>query len=168
MNNRIKHYIYIYLKRNACLDLAITIPLVLLFLIVSMIYDASTYDMFVCICSTFGAGIIVFLCSALYILRFTRMIKLQEKLFDIQFNDINAKALFKGSVTYISQDWFIHSGSCAFYRSYIKSLSYKTYTGRGGGGCKVKIKAVDGKVYKFWLMSTVDIKKLCKWRKNEL
>ena len=166
MQNRQSYYIRVYLKRNFFLCLGLSLPVALLFFIVAIFYDVVAYDMLLSLVP-FLIGGLGFLCSALYILRFTRMIKLQEKLFDIQFSDTNAKPFFKDSVTFTSEDWFIHSGSCAFYRKYIKSLSYKKYYGtRGGSGYKVKIKTVDGKIYGLWLMSTSDIKKIYEWRKN--
>ena len=167
MQNRQNYYIRIYLKRNFFLCLGIALPIALLFFIVAIFYDVLAYDMLLSLVP-FLIGGLSFLCSALYILRFTRMIKLQEELFGIQFNDVNAKPLFKGSVTYTSENWFVHSGSCAFYRKYIKSLSHKKYIGvRGGSGYKVKIKTVDGKIYGLWLISSSDINKIYEWRKAD-
>ena len=92
--------------------------------------------------------IIAVIISPLYIIRFNRLINHQEKMFDIKFDDCNAKDL-GNKITFISDNWLIHSGSCAFYRDYVKSFGLKTKISRLGTDYKIIINTIDGKNYHF-------------------
>ncbi len=159
-----KKYINIYLKRNAILIAFLVIPVSILFLIVSLFADVLSYDIWVSFVPII-IGMFCFALSSIYIYRFLRMIQRQEDIFNVQFNDNNAQPLGKGDTTFLSDDWLIHSGSCAFYRGYIKSFSKKVYRSGVGVGYKVTIKTTDGRKYKFWTMSSHDIDKYRKWAK---
>lgn len=165
MNELKKKYIMIYLKRNALLTLGIALPISLVFMVVSLIYDVYPHDIW----SSFIPVVIGFLCflgSSIFVCRFLWLIEKQEEQFNIVFNDENVKQI-KGTVTFLSEDWLIHAGSCAFYRGYIKSFSSKLYYGvRGGSGYKIIVKTIDGKRYSFWTMSSSDIVRYRKWLKR--
>ena len=96
------------------------------------------------------------------------MIKMQEDMFNITFNDKNAKSISKTSNAYLSDDWLIYAGSGAFYRDYIKSFSSKKYNStRGGGGYRLIVNTIDGQEYEFHARASGDIKKLREWKNKK-
>lgn len=168
MDHLKKKYIMLYLKRNAILALGIALPISFLFLVVAIIYDAVPfYDkiagvLFPIICSFFG-----FAASSLYVFRFLWLIEKQEKLLNITFCDDGAMPLNK-SITFLSKDWLIHSGSCAFHRKFIKSFSqHKHYGIRVANGYKITVNTVDGHKRCFWTMGSRDIDEYRKWREEQ-
>ena len=54
------------------------------------------------------------------------------------------------------------SGSCAIYKQHIKSLKSTPRQGRSGSSNEVIIKSVDGKKYKLWSKSSVNVKRIIK------
>lgn len=165
MNSRVKYYINIYLKRNAYISFGLAFPVAVLFLIVSIFYDEYTYDALFTL-MPFGFAGVAWCISASYVLRFIYSIRTQERMFDINFNDTNA--ICCESAVYISENWFIRAGSCAFYKKYIKKISYKSsYNRKGVTQYKMTVKAIDGEEYRFWLSSYSTVRRLYNWYKNK-
>ena len=163
MENTISKYINIYLKRNLILIALISVPISFLFFIISLFYDVLDYDV---LASFFPIiiGALCFVLSIIYPYRFKRMIKYQEDMYNIEFNDNNAQPLYKNSIIFLSDDWLIISGEYAFYRGYVKSFSQKIYRRRYGNDYKIIVNAVDGRKYKFWATASHDIDKYREWR----
>ena len=69
--------------------------------------------------------IITFLVYILKIIRFNKLIKKQEKKYNIKFNDNNAIILSKKYLNYLSSEWYIHSGNIAFYYKHIETITLK-------------------------------------------
>jgi len=164
MNSLITKYNKIYLKSLFKLILYIMVlPIALLFLILSFFYDTLPYD-FLFVLAPIPLGLLFFIPLALYVFRFNRLIKLQEKKFNIKFNDDGATPVWKNSLTFISDGWLIFSGTCAFYRKYVKSFSVKSNHKRG---YRVTINTIDKKKYKVLAMTSDEIKKYREWRKKD-
>ena len=162
-----EYYIKIYLKRNAKLIAGLTLPISVYFFVMSLMYDAVPND-FVFALIPILIGLFAFLVTCIFVIRFNNMIKMQEEMFNIKFDDSNAKLASKISSTYLSDDWLINAGSCAFYRDYIKSFSSKKYNiTRVGGGYRVIVNTIDGQKYEFHSRAGGDIKKFREWKKGK-
>ena len=94
------------------------------------------------------------------------MIAEQEKIYHIQFQDDNVEHL--ETTLYLSDDWLIWAGSCAFYKKHIKSISSVRRFGRAGSSNQVIIKTVDDKKYTVWCLRASDVKKLREWRNSQI
>ena len=89
-------------------------------------------------------------------------------MFNIKFDDNNAKPILETSIAYLSDDWLIFPGSCAFYRNYIKSFSSKKYNStHGGGGYRLIVNTIDGEEYEFHARASGDIKKIREWKNKK-
>jgi predicted ferric reductase len=156
-------YIKIYHKRNAQLGcLCAFIAFVPLF-IVSLFYDVISEDTLVSFVPFALAAICVAVAS-LYTIRFKKLIKQQEEIYLIQFQDDNVEHL--ETTLYLSDNWLIWAGSCAFYKNHIKSISSVRRFGRAGSSNQVTIKTVDDKKYTVWCLSASNVKKLKQWGKS--
>lgn len=161
------YYIKIYLKRNAKLIAFMSLPISLLFFVVSILYDAIPND-YIFALMPIIVGLLAFLVTCLFIIRFNNIIKMQEEMFNITFNDKNAKSISKTSIAYLSDDWLIFPGSCAFYREYIKSFSSRKYNStRGVSGYRLIVNTTDGQEYEFHARGTSDIKKFREWKNKK-
>ena len=156
-----KKYINIYHKRNIMFALlGATLAFTPMF-IVSLLYDyvpedtALSFSPFVL--AAFGVG-----AASLSTLRFKKLIRKQEQLYGIQFQDINAEHIEK--TLYVSRNWLIRAGTFAFYKKHIKSITYALHNGQGGPSYKVTIKTVENKSYTFWSKNLANIKKIRIWR----
>ena len=102
--------------------------------------------------------------ASLYTIRFKKLIAEQEKIYHIQFQDDNVEHL--ETTLYLSDDWLIWAGSCAFYKKHIKSISSVRRLGRAGSSNQVTINTIDGKKYTMWCLSASNVKKLKAWQKS--
>ena len=163
MKNTKRKYINMYLKRNIFLAALIALPISFILFIVAIFADVLSYDILGSLAPVvIGAIFVAF--YQLYAFRFMRMIKHQEDMYNIEFNDNNAQPLYKNSIIFLSDDWLIISGEYAFYRGYVKSFSQKIYRSRYGNDYKIIVNAVDGRKYKFWATASHDIDKYREWR----
>ena len=151
MNKAIKKYIRLYAKHMLLLMCVITIPLFLLFFIVSFFADAQPYDLqfsFVIL----GAGGIVFIATLYPIKRFCAMIKHQEKQFGVVFSDKDSRKIGE-NVEYLTDEWLINAGTIALYWKNIKGISSKVARTNGRAGMQkaysMKITTMDDSVYIF-------------------
>lgn len=160
----VKKYISIYNKRNCLLSLlCASIAFIPLF-IESLIYDVIPEDTLIAFIP-FVIGAIYIGIASLYTIRFKKMIRQQEQLYKVQFNDDDVVHL--ETTLYLSKDWLIWAGSSAIYRKHIKSISSKLIIGKGGSSNKVIIKTVDNKKYRIWCLSSSNIMKIRKWKKQK-
>ena len=159
----VEKYIKIYRKRNVILALICTTIVFIPLLIASLIYDVLSYDLIVAFIP-FPIAFICVLFSFLSIIRFRKMIRQQESLYDTVFSDTDATHL--ETTLYLSKDWLIWAGCCAIYKIHIQSIQHKLVVGRFGSSNKVTITTVDNKRYTIWCLSTTNIKKIKIWHKG--
>lgn len=152
-----------YLKRNLILALACAGPIAVLFAVVGIVSKSNPADIWTAIGLTFALAAVFFFTGALSCIRFVRMIRLQEALFQTEFDDQNAIILDRVGLTSVSDRWFIRSGSAAFYDRYIRSIRYRTLHSQNGVGYRVTVLTTDGKSYGLWLNSISDIKHVQAW-----
>lgn len=153
-----KKYIYKFLKFVALATIACLLPgiMSLCLMIIEGEYTSVAILLFLPL-------IIAIIVSPLYIIRFNRLISNQEKMFNIKFEDNNAKEL-GNPIAFISDNWLIHSGTCAFYREYVKSFSVKKEWGATEvTSYKIIVNTIDGKKYSFYAGASKDIVMCREW-----
>lgn len=159
----VQQHIARYLKRNLILALGCAGPIIALFAVVGVIYQSNAADIWTAIGLTLALAAVFYTAGALACIRFTRMIRLQETLFQTEFDDSNAVVLDRVGLTSVSEHWFIRSGSAAFFDRYIRSLRSRTLHSQNGTGYRVTVLTTDGKTYGLWLNSASDIKRVQAW-----
>ena len=159
----IKRHILRYLRRNLLLALACAGPIAVLFAVAGLTAKADPRDIATALLLTAALAGAFLLAGTVPCFRFVRMIHLQEALFQTAFDDTNAIVLDRVGLTYLSKDWFIRSGSAAFYDRYIRSIRYRTLHSQNGVGYRVTVLTTDGKSYGLWLNSVSDIKRAQAW-----
>ena len=156
-----KKYIIIYHKRNIMFALLFATLAFIPMFITSLLYDYVPNDtvlsFFPFVLAAFSVAV-----ASLSIIRFKKVIRKQERLYGIQFQDTNAVHIEK--TLYVSEDWLIRAGTFAFYKKHIKSITYVLQTGKGGPSYKVTIKTTENKKYIFWSKNLSSIKKIRKWK----
>ena len=156
-------YIKIYHKRNTLLALFCASIVFLPLFAVSLFYDVVPGDTLISFVPFILAPLWVAVAS-LYTIRFKKLIAVQEKIYNIQFQDDNVEHL--ETTLYLSDDWLIWAGSCAFYKKHIKSISSVRRLGRAGSSNQVTIKTIDDKKYTVWCLCASNVKKLKEWRNS--
>lgn len=111
-------------------------------------------------------ALIWLLADVLLTIRFKRIIRYQEQLLGVEFNDTNANPLYPGSNTFLSDDWLIFAGKSAFHRQYIKRITINPKNTNIGLDYWLKIYTNDGKEYKRHIDSQTNTKKIQIWYKN--
>ena len=159
----LEKYIEIYHKRNVQLVFICASIIFLPLFITSLLYDAVPGDTLIAFIPFVLAPICVAVAS-LYTIRFRKMIAKQAQTYHIQFQDDNVEHL--ETTLYLSSDWLIWAGSCAFYKKHIKSIHSVRRFGRAGSSNQVTIQTVDDKKYTVWCLGASNVKKLKEWRKS--
>ena len=159
----VQQHIARYLKRNLILALACGVPIVLLFAVVGVIYQSNAADIWTAIGLTLALAGAFYGAGALACIRFARMIRLQETLFQTKFDDSDSVVLDRVGLTSVSEHWFIRSGYAAFYDRYIRSIRSRTLHSQNGTGYRVTVLTTDGRSYGLWLNSVSDIKRAQAW-----
>lgn len=159
----VQQHIARYLKRNLLLALGCSVPIIALFAVVGVICKSNAADIWTAIGLTLALAFVFYGAGALACVRFVRMIRLQEALFQTRFDDSNAVVLDRVGLTSVSEHWFIRSGSAAFFDRYIRSIRYRTLHSQNGTGYRVTVLSTDGKAYGLWLNSASDIKRVQAW-----
>lgn len=155
-------YIKIYHKQNVRAALLCAIIMFLPLFIVSLLYDVYPEDILISF-FPFVLAVLSVAIASLYTVRFKKLIKMQEQIYGIEFQDANAVHI--GKRLYLSDEWLIWAGSGAFYKKHIKTIgSVCTHVASPGISYKAVIKTIDGKKYSFSCAAS-DIKKIRKWRK---
>lgn len=156
-------YIKIYHKRNVQLVFICASIIFLPLFITSLLYDVVPGDIWIALVPFYLVPICVAVAS-LYTIRFRKMIAKQEQMYCIQFQDDNVEHL--ETTLYLSRDWLIWAGSCAFYKKHIQSIRSIRRFGRAGSSNQVTIQTMDNKKYTVWCLSASNVKKLKEWRKS--
>ena len=154
-------YIIIYHKRNIMFASLFAMLAFIPMFITSLLYDYEPKDTVVSFFPFVFAAFNVAVAS-LSIIRFKKVIRKQEQLYGIQFQDINAVHIEK--TLYISRDWLIRAGTFAFYKKHIKSITYMLQNGKGGPSYIITIKTTENKKYIFWSKNLSSIKEIRKWK----
>ena len=156
-----KKYIKIYHKRNVKLAFICAVIVFVPLFVVSLFYNVVREDIII----SFVPFVLAMLCVAvasLYTIRFKKMIKEQEHIYNVEFQDTKADHL--ETTLYLSDEWLIWAGSSAFYKKHIKSISSVRRFGRVGSSNEVTIKTIDNKKYTVWCLSASNIKKIREWK----
>lgn len=166
-----KKYILKYVLRNlimvgafallmfTCLELGLIIET----------HSISLYNLKLVLIFTLAYSIIAFmffLFSLIYIIRFKKIIKKQEQMYNITFNDQNAVQLSKKNLNYLSDEWYIQAGSLAIYYKYIKSITLKSHHNRNNTTYEIIFKTKDGHKYKVGIEKTTHYNKIRQWYNN--
>lgn len=113
------------------------------------------------------SGLIEILYSVWNNSRFIRMIRQQEDVSGVPFDDNDALPFSKYSMNSIAGAWFIRSGSYAFYRGCITDVSHKRYRHIRVNGQWLRnlitVKTTYGKRYRFRFNSDADAEKFLEW-----
>lgn len=165
--NKKNFYIKRYIVRSAGWIFGFAFFLFLLFFVVSLFYNELPYDAI----TTFvviGLALVIFLSSLVPILRFNQMIRMQEVMFQVAFDDQNATPIHRNSLVYCSNQWLIVSGRYAFYRSFIRNNQIKIVTEGTSRGNQyyIKIDGVNNRSYKFLADSASSAKTIKAWSKQ--
>ena len=107
-------YINIYHKKNILWASLCAIAAFIPLFIVSLYNDYVYYDTLVSFIP-FVAATIYLAIASLFPIRFKKLIKKQEILYGIKFNDANTRHLEK--TLYVSDYWLIQAGSLAFHKN---------------------------------------------------
>lgn len=153
-------YIRIYHKRNIQLATFCAVLVFIPLFVVSLFYDVVPEDTLI----SFIPFVLALICvgiASLFTIRFKKTIERQEKIYKVQFNDMDVVHL--ETTLYLSKEWLIWAGSCAIYKKYIKSLKATSRHGRAGSSNEVIIKCVDGKNFKLWCKSSANVTRIRKW-----
>lgn len=159
-------YIILYIKRNIVLIFGIAFFIILLFTIVGLLAKSDLFDIVMAICLPLFFAFSSFLISLLPIIRFKKMISYQKSNYNFSFNNDNEIAIDKPILKYLTDKWFICSGTFAFHYQYINKISYKTVHREFGTSYKVLITTIDNKKYSIWFRNTTAIKKVESWLFN--
>jgi hypothetical protein len=154
-------YIKIYHKRNVQLVFICASIIFLPLFITSLLYDVVPGDIWIALVPFYLAPMCVAVAS-LYTIRFKKLIATQEQAYHIQFQDHNVEHL--ETTLYLSDDWLIWAGSCAFYKQHIKAIRSVRRFGRAGSSNQVTIQTMDDKKYTVWCLSASNVKKLIAWK----
>ena len=159
----VKRHILRYLRRNLLLALACAGPIAALFAVAGLMAKADPRDITAALLLTAALAGAFLLAGTVPCFRFVCMIHLQEALFQTAFDDTDAVVVDRIGLTYLSKDWFIRSGSAAFYADYIRSIRCRTVHSQNGVGYRVTVAASDGRSYGLWLNSASDVKRVRAW-----
>lgn len=104
------------------------------------------------------------------IIHFHKIIKKQEKAYNINFNDDNnAIPLSKKYLNYLSDEWYIHSSKGAFYYKDIKAIilsKIQVYRINGKKSNLVIIQTIKNKKYYVLVERPLHYEQIKEWHKN--
>lgn len=123
-----KKYNLIYAKNTFLMCFVISLIAAIPLFIVSLFYDAAENDvLYFLYC--FLAGAAVWLARLLRIPFAHMILRRQEKLLGIKFDDKDVKPLYPksaNSLIYVSDEWLIFAGTGAFCRDYIEKITVRS------------------------------------------
>lgn len=120
----IKYYTSLYMKDQAFLVSIITVPISLLFFVVSLFYNVLEHDVFVSFVPV-SIGIGYLFVAYIRTIHFRNMILCQEKSLKISFGAEDLTPLYPRTLFYSSDLWFIKSGCWAFHKSYLNKIKVR-------------------------------------------
>jgi len=161
--NIIKYYSSLYMKEQFFLVSIITLPISVIFFVVSLYFDVISYDIFVSFTPIlFGALVLFF--AYLKTNRFKNMIFLQEKVLNVSFDNEKLYPIYPKTLFYFSNSWFIKSGCWAFHKSYLNSIKVLLVNEKNPSmHYIVKLYTVEGYVITDHSMHSGEIKKMKAW-----
>ena len=110
-------------------------------------------------------AIIIFFISLIYIIRFYKIISMQEKEYNTTFSNDNEMVLSKWGLNYLTDEWFIKAGILAVHYKNIKSLNIKRDFSRKDRYFII-FKTKNDKEYKVSLKNSYHYTKIRKWWNN--
>ena len=120
MKNAVAKYIRIYMQNNLQTGVLCAVLCFIAFFAVSIRYDVFEHDVAFSFIP-FGIALIMIAATYFRTFRFRKMISAQEKRYKVKFSEENAEFLCSG--VYLSENWLIFAGICAFHKKFIKSVS---------------------------------------------
>ena len=141
-----KNYILLYVKKQLILASLIPVAMLIAFSLLSLFDPSVRGRVWEISCISVIICLVPILLGLLCILRFRRMIQLQEKGLNVVFQDSNVHSFTKDPLVYLADDWLIRAGSMAFHRDYIRGLTWeREFKMRAGSGYRLKIRTIDDK-----------------------
>lgn len=129
---RMKKYNLIYAKNTFFMCFLISLLVAVPFLVVSFFFDAVENDILYSLYCLL-AGVAVWLLLLLRIPFAYMILRRQEKMLGIKFDDRSVKPLYPSAVAmsansliYMSDEWLIFAGTSAFCRNYIEKFTVKS------------------------------------------
>lgn len=165
-----KTYILLYVKKKLILASLIPVTILIAFSLLSLFDPSVRGRVWAVSCISAIICLVPVLLGLLCIIRFRRMIQLQESALNVVFQDSNADSFSKDPLVYLADDWLICAGSMAFHRDYICSITWEQeFSMRAGSGYHLKIRTMDHKKYRVYLHSVQTCRKIHSWwhRKGE-
>ena len=156
MKNSVRKYIGIYMRNNLQTGVLCALLCFVVFFTVSMLYDIFKYDV-VFSFIPFMIALIMVAATYLKTFRFRTMISTQEKRYKVRFSEENAEFLCSG--VYLSENWLIFAGLCAFYKKNIRSVS----SVKKSGMPLMSIKTTDGGRYKLRVVTKDEVGAVNEW-----
>ena len=160
-----KKYNLKYIQRTAALCFGTTLPICIIFFIVSFFVDNTEYA----ITASLFTLMIALICWILLLLRLPFAIWLfnyQIKTLNIVFDDESAKVVSKGSGIYLSDNWFIYPGVLILHKDFIISVPIKTRRHRHHLIYYLNFKCINDKKYTIPIYVASDAKKIKAWFKQ--
>lgn len=162
-----KKYDLLYIRKMVGLSIIIFLPIMLLFILVSLVYDVLANDLLISVLLPLGSVLAV-LCYALFRIIIGRIVlKRQMLAYHVDFCNCNARKLAARSLIFLCDEWIIWSGRMVLHKDYILSISIKPenkYNSTGGYYCLCKCR--DHKQYRIFVPSTTEAKEIKRWHKN--
>ena len=156
-------YIKKYLAANA--KRVFLLPVILTVLLMAVYVFTDFFPLTLAL-APLALGAAWYVLSLLSIIRFNMLISEQRRLLGVEFTREDAYPLHKGSLDYLSPDWFVRAGSFAVYRGHLIGITYKctTHLGPRYIGYRAILTTADGRTYTLPFASTADIRALYEWR----
>lgn len=158
----VNKYIRIYHKRNIVVA-AIGSTFVFAELLLLALFTGRVAEYIWGIISPFALAAIGVLLASLSTIRFGKMIKKQEQLYHVEFEDANTEQLEK--TLFLSERWLIAAGNCAVYKQHIQSIGADS---RYSTSYRILIKTYDGKEYAIWSQKSYSLRKIKRWLQTDL
>lgn len=162
-----KKYDLLYIRKMVDISIIIFLPIMTLFVFVSLSADVLANDLLLSILLPVGCVLAV-LCFVLFQVMIERIIlKRQILAYHVDFCDHNARQIAARSLIFLCDEWIIWSGRMVLHKDYILSISIKPenkYNSMGGYYCLCKCR--DHKQYRIFVPSTTEAKEIKHWHKN--
>ncbi len=156
-----RSYCLWYWKRNMKLATRIGVMCFVPLLLVSLRYDVLEYDLLAAFAVFPLIWAVASVCS-LSILRFTKMIRCQEKLYGVSFGGDGVKTLDESCL--LGRDWLILPGRYAFYRKHICKMQNRISAPKSPAAENVTIFFTqDGKKYRVRGIGSRQLAKIREW-----
>lgn len=161
-----KKYTVLYLKRTAVYCFGIGVPICCLFFFVSLFADSLKNDLLISFYPLL-VSFVIWCGSAIRVPLAQKLLYSQIKTLNVSFDDSNAEKTTLSSLTYLSDNWLIASGTLYLHKDFINKISVKSENKRNSmGGYYCIIKCKNGKKYNLFVPSINEYKTIKNWHKN--